>query len=44
MKKRAPVILLSISILLTIIGVFSGGPGDVFKKAINLCLSCIGIG
>ena len=44
MKKRAPIILLFLSLLLTAIGVLSGGPGDVFKKAVNLCLSCIGIG
>ena len=36
-------LLLSFSILVTILGILSGGPGDVFRKAVNLCLSCIGI-
>jgi hypothetical protein len=42
--KKAPFILLSLSVLLWIAGVASGESTRVLEQAWQVCLSCIGIG
>lgn len=37
-------ILLSAGVLLMIAGVYRGEMSEVFQKATNICLECIGIG
>ena len=33
-----------VAVILVIVGIFNGGMADVFKKAINICTQCIGMG
>lgn len=42
--KKAPFILLSLSVLLWIAGVASGESTRILEQAWQVCLSCIGIG
>ena len=37
-------ILLGIGIIFLITGIFLGNPLDIFRKAIFICMECIGIG
>ena len=37
-------IILSVSIVLIVVGIFDGGVEDVLQKAINICTECIGLG
>lgn len=43
-RKKLQLILLTLFALMLIIGAVRGEPRIVFKKAIDLCLECIGIG
>jgi len=42
--RKDPFILLSFFLLLWIAGVASGEPARVLEQAVQVCLSCIGIG
>ncbi len=44
MKKRLPFLLLLLSLGLTVAGLLSGQAADVLRKAVRVCLECIGIG
>jgi hypothetical protein len=44
MKNKAPYILLFVSVLLMTVGILQGEFREVLKKAVIICLSCIGIG
>lgn len=46
MKKAffIPLVLLSFSLIIAIIGFLCGGEDAVWQKAITICLECIGIG
>ena len=45
MKKRAvTIILLTLSVLLVGAGAYLGQPLEVMRKAVRVCLECIGIG
>ncbi len=37
-------ILVAVGFVLTAVGIYLGGPADVFRKAISVCLECIGVG
>ena len=37
-------IILAVSLILIVTGIFVGNTHTVFVKAINICLECIGIG
>ncbi len=37
-------IILAISLLFILLGIFNGGADDVLIKAINICTECIGLG
>jgi hypothetical protein len=41
-RKRG--ILLGIGVVMIILGVARGETATVFRKAINICLECIGVG
>ncbi len=43
-KRYTPIGLTIISILIMAAGILMGEPGEVFTKAVTLCLSCIGLG
>lgn len=43
-KKKAGIYILTLAIVFIIIGAYRGEIGNVFIKAINICLECIGIG
>jgi len=43
-KKRLPFLFLLLSLGLTAAGLFSGQAADVLRKAVRVCLECIGIG
>lgn len=43
-KKAAAVIIIVISLTVTLFGIYRGEPKVVMKKAINICMECIGIG
>ncbi|MGV1100180.1 CD1871A family CXXC motif-containing protein [Thiovibrio sp. JS02] len=42
--RKAPFAVLTFFLLLWLIGVATGEPGRVMEQAIQVCLSCIGIG
>lgn len=44
MKEKAKYLLLFMSFVLIIGGIYRGEAAEVLKKAINICLECIGIG
>ena len=46
MTKRTCVLagLIILGVLLIVIGISQGQPVQVFNKAINICLECVGIG
>jgi len=43
-KSLAGLCLLVLGVVFTVIGVLRGEAADVFTKAVNICLECIGIG
>lgn len=43
-RKKITAALLALFTLMLLAGVLLGEPAVVFKKAIDLCLECIGIG
>lgn len=44
MRRKIPYILLAISILLILAGIWLGELPRIIKNATTLCLDCIGIG
>lgn len=44
MKDKMKYMLLMASFVLIIAGIYRGEVAEVLKKAINICLECIGIG
>jgi len=42
--RKAPFAVLSFFLLVWLIGVATGEPARVLEQAIQICLSCIGIG
>jgi len=42
--RQAPFVVIFAFLLLWLAGVASGEPGRVLEQAIQVCLSCIGIG
>lgn len=42
--RKAPFVVLSAFLLLWLIGIATGEPGRVLEQAVQICLSCIGIG
>ncbi|OCC16166.1 hypothetical protein DBT_0628 [Dissulfuribacter thermophilus] len=44
MKRYFPYIIFILSILFIFVGIFTGEASSIYKKAIAICLSCIGIG
>lgn len=42
--RKAPFVVISAFLLLWLIGVAIGEPGRVLEQAVQVCLSCIGIG
>lgn len=43
-KNILGIILAALGICMAVIGIFRGEDGTVLKKAVNICLECIGIG
>ena len=42
--RKAPFAVITAFLLLWLIGVATGEPGRVLEQAVQVCLSCIGIG
>ncbi|MBQ1197329.1 MAG: hypothetical protein IIX47_01835 [Spirochaetaceae bacterium] len=42
--KLSQWILLSLGIIFLLTGIFLGNPIDIYRKAIFICMECIGIG
>ena len=42
--RKAPFIIILIFLIIGTIGVATGEPGRVLEQAVQVCLSCIGIG
>jgi len=43
-KKYIRIFIITLSFVFIGVGLYRGELNDVFKKAINVCLECIGIG
>lgn len=43
-KRWATVLLLAAAVALIGVGIAVGEPAEVAKKAVNICLECIGVG
>jgi hypothetical protein len=43
-KRKMPLLLFFLSVVLVLIGIKSGEFNSVLEKAVMICLSCIGIG
>ncbi len=39
-----PLFVTVVAFAMLVVGIWSGEPGDVWQKAVSICLSCIGIG
>ncbi|HIT57043.1 MAG TPA: thioredoxin [Candidatus Galloscillospira stercoripullorum] len=45
LRSNAPaVVLLSVGILFLLLGIWRGEPGEVLRKAVTICMECIGLG
>ena len=42
--RKAPVVVIPVFLLLWLIGVATGEPARVLEQAVQVCLSCIGLG
>ena len=42
--RKAPFVIILIFLIIGMIGVATGEPGRVLEQAVQVCLSCIGIG
>ncbi len=42
--RKAPFIIILIFLIIGMIGLATGEPGRVLEQAVQVCLSCIGIG
>lgn len=42
--RKSPLVVIAAFLLLWLIGVASGEPARVLEQAVQVCLSCIGIG
>jgi len=42
--RKAPMVVIAAFLLLWLVGVATGEPGRVLEQAVQVCLSCIGIG
>lgn len=42
--RKGPIVTLSFFIFIWLIGVNSGEPARVLEQAVQICLSCIGLG
>lgn len=43
-RNRAAIITLAIAVLFLALGVLRGETQIVFRKAVNICMECIGLG
>ena len=43
-KNKAALLLLAVGIAFLAIGVWRGEAETVFRKAVNICMECIGLG
>ncbi len=44
MKRCLRAALYALALLLIVLGIVNGGMADVMKKAVKICMECIGIG
>lgn len=44
MRGVVKYLLLTAAILLIAVGIYTGEPAEVLRKAVNICLECIGVG
>lgn len=43
-RNRAAVLLLLLALAFLVIGIWRGEADTVFRKAVNICMECIGLG
>lgn len=43
-RNRTAVVLLAVAALFLVLGVMRGEQEIVFRKAVNICMECIGLG
>lgn len=43
-RNRTAVVLLAAAVLFLVLGVMRGEQEIVFRKAVNICMECIGLG
>lgn len=45
MKKNVwAILLISAAVILIAVGVMLGQPGEVLRKAVRICMECVGLG
>ena len=43
-RRLAPFVLLALGLAFLLLGIWRGEVAELFRKSVNICLECVGIG